>query len=83
MKKTKKIVSKSFNRKKIYDKEIVPVLNKIYALCKKHKIPMAIVLVHTVNRDDTQGDNWISFPKGVPQLSPSVLKAFKAVQDIV
>jgi hypothetical protein len=82
MKKTKKIVSKSFNRKKIYDKEIRPLVDTLHDLCLKHKIILGLTTVHSVNKRSAKGQVVISTFKDVPMLPDNVLNVLTAINRV-
>lgn len=38
-----------FDKREIFDKEVTPIINKLYKLCKEHSIPMHVIAIAMAN----------------------------------
>jgi hypothetical protein len=82
MKKAKKIVSKSFNRKKIYDKEIRPLVDTLHDLCLKHKIIHGFITAYSVNKIGASGQVVMGNFKDAPRLPDELLNVLTAINNV-
>jgi hypothetical protein len=62
----------SWTEETVYDAEVAPLMARIIAICKEHKIPMAAVFQYQDTEDDGPGHVFTTLPfagRGSPQMS--------------
>lgn len=64
-----------YNRYAIYKEKVQATVDQLHALCKEHKLPLAMVICHTQNAD---GTNAVAHAQYVPSAGEAVAEVMMA-----